>query len=185
MSGTGVDKSQEECFRWYKLAADQGHSGAQYHLGKCFQNGVETAKNTGNALKWFTEAADQGSATAQYKLGECYSNGTCVTRNDEEGFCWFRLTADQGLPQAEQPWIMLAENTNEAIRWFRTAADHGSAAAQYHLGVVTRLLDWCYSSVVTRLALGLSKTAKKRHGIIGWLPSRGMPLLNVIWDSVS
>lgn len=38
--GTGINKNEAEAARLYRLAADQCHSDAQYHLGKFFLSSV-------------------------------------------------------------------------------------------------------------------------------------------------
>jgi hypothetical protein len=38
-NGDGVDVDKEEAFRYYKIAADQGHADAQYNVGSCYVNG--------------------------------------------------------------------------------------------------------------------------------------------------
>lgn len=65
MSGTGVTKDEAEAFRYYTLAAEQGHDEAQYCLG----GGTGKLENELNAVKHYKLAADQGDACAQYKLG--------------------------------------------------------------------------------------------------------------------
>ena len=49
-----------EALKWYRLAADQGDSTAQYNVGLFYDVVVWSEHNAG-ALKWYTRlAADQG-----------------------------------------------------------------------------------------------------------------------------
>ena len=41
--GRGVPQDDAEAVRWYRLAADQGHAGAQYELGNMYALGVAFA----------------------------------------------------------------------------------------------------------------------------------------------
>ena len=41
-TGQGADANLDKAFKWYRLAADQGHASAQYELGVMHQNGEGT-----------------------------------------------------------------------------------------------------------------------------------------------
>jgi len=56
--------------KYYRLAADQGSSAAQYNLGLQYKNGEGAAKNLAEAKKWFTKAAEQGDEDAKARLKE-------------------------------------------------------------------------------------------------------------------
>ena len=47
-----TQKNDEESFKWFKLAAEQGNTAAQNSLGCCYQNGGGVAKNEEEAVKW-------------------------------------------------------------------------------------------------------------------------------------
>ena len=55
-----MEKDERKAFDWFKLAAQQGHSGAQYNVGVYYfkQNQSEEAR------KWFQLAAENGSEDA-------------------------------------------------------------------------------------------------------------------------
>ena len=59
----------EEAFKWFKLAAGQGHPGAQHYLGYCYDEGKGVEQNLQLAVEWYTKAAEQGHETAQNNLG--------------------------------------------------------------------------------------------------------------------
>jgi len=82
--------------KWYRLAAHQGHAGAQYDLGVMYDNGQGVAQNYAEALKWLRLAADQGHAGAQFGLGVMYANGQGVAQNYVQAHMWFNLAAAQG-----------------------------------------------------------------------------------------
>ena len=54
--------------RWYRKAAEQGHSVAQYNLGVCYQVGSGVVQSNAEAIKWYRKAAEQGDADAQKQL---------------------------------------------------------------------------------------------------------------------
>ena len=71
-NGRGVPQDDGEALRWYRLAADQGHAGAQSNLGLTYANGRGVPQDDDEAARWFRLAADQGHAGGQYTLGLMY-----------------------------------------------------------------------------------------------------------------
>ena len=82
--------------KWYKLAADQGDTLAQYNLGCCYLDGNGIAENKTEAAKWFFESATQGNVDAQYNLGMCYHAGDGVPQSNNEAKKWYVKAAKQG-----------------------------------------------------------------------------------------
>ena len=73
--GEGVLKDDAEAIRWYRLAAEQDHSSAQYNLGVHYANGKGVLKDDVEAVRWYSLAAAQGDASAQFGLGLSYRQG--------------------------------------------------------------------------------------------------------------
>ena len=65
---TGIKHYQSgnytEAVRYFRLAAEQGHAGAQYNLGVCYTKGYGVTQNYIEAVKYFRLAAEQGHAEA-------------------------------------------------------------------------------------------------------------------------
>ena len=101
---TGIKHYQSgnytEAVRYFRLAAEQGHAGAQYNLGVCYTKGYGVTQNNNEAVRYYRLAAEQGHAGAQYNLGLCYFNGYGVTQNYIEAVKYFRLAAEQGHAEA-------------------------------------------------------------------------------------
>ena len=70
--------------RLLRLAADQGHSGAQYYFGLSYGFGEGVEQNYGEAVRWYRVAANQGHADSQIALGFFQKNreGVLSTRLD-------------------------------------------------------------------------------------------------------
>ena len=60
----------EEAVKWYRKAAEQGNSRAQYELGYCYIKGKGVAQDRNEAIKWYRKAAAQGNASAELRLKE-------------------------------------------------------------------------------------------------------------------
>ena len=95
-NGKGVRHNNAEAVKWYRRAADQGHSAAQFNLGGMFINGQGVQQNYAEAAKWSRRAADQGYAEAQYNLGIMYHNGQGVLQDSSNAVFWFEKAASQG-----------------------------------------------------------------------------------------
>ena len=112
LQGKRIPKDYAEAVTWYRKAAEQGHSEAQFSLGLMYVagqgvslDGVEAFRE---ALKWYRRAAEQGHSDAQYLLGSYYVDGL-----------------GEVIPQ---DWV-------EAEKWLRKAAEQGDANAQFNLRV--------------------------------------------------
>ncbi len=66
--GQGVAQDYAEALRLYRLAADQGHAGAQLTLGYMIERGRGVAQDTLEAIRWYRLAAEQGYADAHQRL---------------------------------------------------------------------------------------------------------------------
>ena len=60
-----VEKNLAETVKWFRKAAEQGDSEAQYNLGLFYDKGEGVEKNHSEAIKWYKKAAEQGHAKAQ------------------------------------------------------------------------------------------------------------------------
>ncbi|TAL31156.1 MAG: AAA family ATPase [Alphaproteobacteria bacterium] len=165
----GVPKDPVKAAEWYRRAADQGHSDAQFNLGRCYETGVGVKKNLADAVMWYRMAAGKGHAAAQNNLGLCYRYGNGVIKSSSEALYWFRKSADKGDPSGQHNLADMylrgegvEQNFTEAVGWFMKSAEQGDAGAQFFLG-------WCYQNgkgVVANTAEAMiwyDKAAKKGY----------------------
>ena len=71
----------------------QGHSGAQFNLGVCFDVGRGVTMDKKKALKYFILAAEQGLSKAQYNCGTKHYNGEATERDEGKALKFFELAA--------------------------------------------------------------------------------------------
>lgn len=136
------NKNYAEAAKWYRQAADQGHTSAQTYLGYMYQQGQGVPKDETEAVRWYRQAANQGYATAQTNLGWMYQYGQGISKDEAEAARWYRLAADQGYSNAQNNLGLmhqygqggLRKDDAEAVRWFRKSADQGDANGQTSLG---------------------------------------------------
>ena len=62
--GKGVPQDHAEGVKWYRLAANQGHVGAQFNLGVTY-GGHGVTQDYVEAAKWYRLAANQGHVRRQ------------------------------------------------------------------------------------------------------------------------
>jgi TPR repeat protein len=79
--------------KWIRLAAEQGHVGAQYFLGSALALGENIGKNLREAARWYRRAARQGHSEAQYNLALMYWAGEGVPRSSSAAHRWLEKAA--------------------------------------------------------------------------------------------
>ena len=67
--GQGVEQDFKEAFKWYRKAAEQGYSDAQYNLGVTYYLGYGVLKNEVTATTWWAIAAINGHQDAKGNMG--------------------------------------------------------------------------------------------------------------------
>ena len=75
MTAKGVPRDDAEAVLWFRVAAEQGHDGAQFNLSVMYAYGRGVRQNEDEVARWSHAAAEQGNANAQYGLGVLYANG--------------------------------------------------------------------------------------------------------------
>ena len=69
--GKGVPQDYQEALKWYRLAAAQGNTPAQYSLGLAYEIGQGVPQDYQEAVKWYRIAAAQEDEWAQTRLVRC------------------------------------------------------------------------------------------------------------------
>ena len=121
---------------WFRRAAEQGNSEAQYCLAVRHLNGQGVDQDPAEAVRWLQKASDQGHVGAQDSLGVRYATGQGVAQNEAEALKWFRRAAEQGHAVAQfNLGLAYAQGKGasidliEAYAWFCLSAEMGDAVA--------------------------------------------------------
>ena len=138
--GKGVVQDYAEAVKWYKLAADKGHKGAQYNLGVMYYKGEGVVQDYVEAVKWYKLAAEQGESSAQYNLGHIYDFGNNVIGQDyAEAIRWYKLASEQEHASAQHSLGVkyvkgqgVIKNYMTAHMWWNIAASNGMAMGKKH-----------------------------------------------------
>ena len=91
--GEGVGKDLKKAEEWYRKAAEQGHAGAQFHLGFLYQH---DRNDSAEAAKWYRKAADQGYARAEVSLAVMHAEGDGVPKDYGRAIALLRSAAAKG-----------------------------------------------------------------------------------------
>ena len=100
----------KDVVRWYRSAAEQGDSCAQYVMGNFYDLGIGVMRNPVTAVEWFRKSALQGNTGAQCILGAIYLSGRGVAKSKSEAIKWYALAAEQGDEKAVRILQQLAKD---------------------------------------------------------------------------
>jgi hypothetical protein len=101
LNGDAVPKDVTKSALWFRKAAEQGLSDAQYNLAGAYSDGEGVPLDYAQATIWFRKAADQGDAGAQLNLGAAYEVGQGVPQDYAQAAVWYRKAAEQGDAEAQ------------------------------------------------------------------------------------
>jgi len=144
-NGGGKIQDYPAAVKWFQVAAEKGHTEAQYQLGLMYGEGLGVQQDYNEASKWFRLAAEQGHDDVMYSLGLMYENGHGVKQDYSEAVKRFIWLADKGLAKAQHHLGLMYEkgcgvrrNDDEANKWFTKAAEKGFEDSINHLFVPKR-----------------------------------------------
>ncbi len=80
-NGFGVKKDLPLAADWYRKAAEQGNSDAQFNLGAMYEHGVGMPVDYAQAARWYRPAAEAGDIDALSNLGVLYAKGQGVKQD--------------------------------------------------------------------------------------------------------
>ena len=131
-----------EAARLMRLAAEQGHSGAQGALGIMYANGTGVPQDDNEALRWIRLDAERRLHHARTRPRPVYDDEEYVVpARETEAARFARLAAEQGDAEAQYVVGIMHEvgyqvggSGTEAARWYRLAAEQGHVGAQASLG---------------------------------------------------
>lgn len=172
--GNCVPKRVDEAFKYYKMAADQGHIHALLQVGFLYEYGPGVDKDIKQAFKYYKLAAKKGEINGQRNVGLCYEEGAGVARNLKKAAEWYQQAANNGLIGGK--WQLgscyehgkgVDQDINKAIKLYEevaTTKNDFTQKAQYALAL-------CYekgkvSEVANQLQLAfhwLKKAADTGH----------------------
>ena len=147
----GKDGARGLAFDHYKRAAEMGHLGAQYKLGRCYLlwDGPDSDKESGTGawtdawhkhcevegVAWLTRALDSGYARAGFALGLYFQ--TLSLPNLPEAFKYYKRAVELGCEHSTAKLAEVQTRLNEASKTaaVQSAAEGGCSDACYEMGM--------------------------------------------------
>lgn len=130
-------KDPAKAARYWRMAAESGHAGSQFMLGRAYLLGEGVQKDYGLSDSWVELAFKQGHIAAHYNKGCIWGGIVKSAPDDDTSAVWFTQQAEAGDRVAA--WVMgicaeygrngVLRNDTEAIRWYRMSAELGFVTA--------------------------------------------------------
>ncbi|CAL93151.1 tetratricopeptide repeat protein [Azoarcus olearius] len=129
-------KDYAVAFQELQLPAVRGDAGAQFRLGRMYDEGWGVALNDALAAAWYARAAELGDASARYNLALMHLEGEGIPQDREQAFTLMFDVAQGGDSAAQyvlgrmylNAWGT-AKDEGMARYWLSAAADAGHEAA--------------------------------------------------------
>lgn len=162
--------------KYYRMAAEQGHEGAQARTALMYAYACGVARDDAEAAKWFKRSADNGAEGSMFHLGRMYLAGRGVPRDVAEATRLWKRSSELGYARAQyfyglisQPGdgVKKAEAAELAIdRWLDGYVNNDFAKS---LAVVKPLAEkgdaWAQSFYGSMLERGEGTTRNEAEGL--------------------
>lgn len=114
--GIGVDSDPDIAYRWFCMAANQGHAKAQNDMAVMLSKGIGTKQDSSEAYVWFLKAAEQGYEDSQFNLGLLLSTGEGkgMPQHFSLAYMWFEIAAQNGILEARNKQVSLTRLMKES-----------------------------------------------------------------------
>jgi uncharacterized protein len=90
----------EQAFALANRGAAAGDEGAEYMVGRLYDLGVGTKRDSRRGLYWYRKSAEKGCVEAMNALAYAYMMGSGVTENHVKSFQWYQKSANLGNSEA-------------------------------------------------------------------------------------
>jgi uncharacterized protein len=127
-NGLVQPQDYKEAMKWFRMAAEQGHAGAQFNLGYMYNEGQGVAQDSEESTKWYRLAAEQGHSGAQFNLGNMYANGEGVAQDYKEAYIWLSIASVDGFELAKH----LKQKYGNKLSPEQLAEAQGQATARFN-----------------------------------------------------
>lgn len=135
-------KDFKRALSYFRKAADQGYTAAQYRLGNALFEGKGGEKKEVEARYYFEKAAKNGHESAQYFFAFMCEKGLGGESNLPLAEHYYEYAADQGSINAQYLLALLSQvghkNLEKARKYFGLAADQEHVGAHYQLALMCR-----------------------------------------------
>jgi serine/threonine protein kinase len=128
--GLGVKKDPEEAKKYFKMAADAGHSYGMFNY--CFS--ILNSDRRSEALQYLKRSADAGNLDGVFNYALSQDQGWGGSPNLGEAMYYYKISADNGNSEAMCNYAIACtegwngqQNLGHAVHYYRMAAECGNA----------------------------------------------------------
>lgn len=114
LATAGAAQDCVQAAHWYRKAADQGHSLAQFNLAMMYAAGQGVPRDEAQSRAWMQKSADLGDAGAQYNVGMKLHRASldgppaAAPESRIQAYKWLQLAAAQGYRGSGEAWAFVA-----------------------------------------------------------------------------
>jgi TPR repeat protein len=137
------ESHESEAFRWYELAAEQGHAEAMKRIGDMYAQGRGVSQDYVAAAAWYRRAVDRRSLAAASNLATLYFYGLGVPQNYGETRRLLKSAVRGGDAEAQdklgtmyESGMAVARDLIRARDLYLQSAAQGYAPAMVNLGLL-------------------------------------------------
>lgn len=135
LGADGIEVDENQAVKWFKIAAENGHSDAQRRLGNAYSLGVGGVPLDVNLAKyWWEKSANAGNIKSQLLLGEHYDKGEILKKDYPKAAYWYLKAAIAGDHHAQSiigsfysVGRAVPKDPVLAAAWFNLAAKDGDS----------------------------------------------------------
>ncbi len=139
----------EEAFKWLQMAANQGHTEAQFCLADIYLKTTKELHDLPLSLYWYEKAATKGHKISQYRLGWIYIYGEQIISSWEAEAIQFQqmmynshiqkdipINIDPACQFISRNELIKVQDFEKGIHWMRCSANQDYISALYAMGEV-------------------------------------------------
>ena len=154
-NGKGVNKDSYQAMVWYKKAAEQGNTAAQYNLAKLISQrpDKDDPRAQEKVKYWYEKAVEGGQKEAVNDLALLYLKGEGVKKDERKAFELFKKAAKMGDSAAQVNLALMyawskgvPNNKIKAYRNLKAALSKGRTEASPYLELLCNESSWACQS---------------------------------------
>jgi TPR repeat protein len=134
-TGTALKRDDVEAFKWFLLAASQGHENAYVQLGHRYHRGLGVEQSDAAAAYWFYQAALRNDRAAMTALGGLYAAGRGVPHDWPVAVSWWQKAKQwQFVGDAYACGLGVAQDNERAVLAYQKGVDADDMSSAIQLG---------------------------------------------------
>ena len=139
--GDGVEKSDFEAAKYFRLSCEQGNSDGECNYGVCLRDGKGVEANVNEGARYIKLSADHCNSDGENNYGVCLEKGCGVRMDAAEAARYYKMSADHGNSEGQSNYGLclwngtgVSRDADEALKYMKASADQGNVTGCYRYG---------------------------------------------------